>query len=433
MATKQKISKFESAMDKAGKWIEKYIAPPLIKMGNQRHFAAIRAALIRTIPLIIIGSLPLILTNLPIPALAEAMEPLSSKLNVLFTMSFGFTSLFLAISIGTEMAKMYEELETTTVSIVTVACYLITVTPVDLENGVMAYEPLSAKGMFAVFVCGIIVTEVMHFAYKYNLTIRMPKSVPKSVAASFSSLVPMAFLLILFWFVRIILDFNIYDLINTIISPLMIVSDTWYAALICSLLLQLLWFVGIHGGSFTVWGVMYPFLLANIAENAAAAQAGEAIPHIITEPFFYSFAMIGGVGITLPLVIIWMRSKSVILRDVARVSIIPSIFCINEPVMFGAPIVLNPIMFLPFVFGTTLLGTLYGYVLTALGWISPAIVQIPWTTPPLIQPFLSTGDWRNVVAQAVLIVIMFFVWYPFAKLWEKRCLAMEADEKAGTG
>lgn len=101
--------------------------------------------------------------------------------------------------------------------------------------------------------------------------------------------------------------------------------------------------------------------------------------------------------------------------------------------MFGVPIVLNPLMFLPFVFLTSLLGTMYGYILTALGWISPAFVQIPWTTPPLLQPYLSTGgDWRNVVAQAILIVLMFFIWYPFAKYYEKRCIAEEtATEEEG--
>ena len=228
----------------------------------------------------------------------------------------------------------------------------------------------------------------------------------------------------------VILGFDISALLNTIISPIISASDTWYAAFICVLFLQLLWFVGIHGGSFTVWGVMYPFLLNNIAENAAAAAAQQAIPHIITEPFFYSWTMIGGVGITLPLVIIWLKSKSATLREVSRVSLIPGIFCINEPVMFGTPIVLNPIMFLPFVFGTSLLGTMYGYILTKIGWVSAAYIQIPWTTPPLVQPFLSSGgDWRNVVAQAILIVIMAFIWYPFAKLWEKRMLEVEkADE-----
>ena len=293
----------------------------------------------------------------------------------------------------------------------------------------MGTTGLSAKGMFTLFLIGIIVIEFMHFCYKHNIVIRMPKSVPPNIAQSFASLLPMAVLLIAFWFLRVVVGFDLTSLINTIISPLLSVTDTWYAAFISVLLLQLLWFVGIHGGSFTIWGVMYPFLLANISENAVAAAAGNPIPHILTEPFFYSWTMIGGVGCTLPLVFFWWKSKSSTLREVARVSTVPGIFCINEPVMFGVPIVLNPIMFIPFVFLTSLFGTMYGYILTKLGWVSAAIVQIPWTTPPLIQPFLSTGDWRNVVAQAILIVLVSIIWYPFAILWEKKMLEEEQAEE----
>lgn len=136
--------------------------------------------------------------------------------------------------------------------------------------------------------------------------------------------------------------------------------------------------------------------------------------------------MIGGTGSTLPLVIIWLRSKSAALREVAKVSLIPGIFCVNEPVVFGTPMVLNPLMFIPFVFLTSLLGSMYGYVITKLGLVSAAYVQIPWSTPPLIQPFLATGgDFRAVIAQIVLILILFVVWYPFAKVYEKKMLAEE--------
>ncbi|XCP84688.1 PTS transporter subunit EIIC [Roseburia hominis] len=421
-----KTNKFEATMDKFSGWIERYIAPPLVKMGNQRHFAAIRAALIRTIPLIIIGSLPLILTSLPVESWANAMAPYAEKLNILYTMTMNFMTLYLAISLGSELARMYEELDSTIVSIVTVACYIITVAPVNLADGTLNVTGFSAKGMFTLFVVAIVVTEFMHFAYKHNIIIRLPKSVPSGIAQSFASLLPMAILLVAFWLLRVVIGFDLNALLNTIVSPLLAVTDTWYAAFICALLLQLLWFVGIHGGSFTVWGVMYPFLLANIADNAAAVAAGEAMPHILTEPFFYSWTMIGGVGMTLSLVVLWMKSKSSHLREVARLSFLPGIFCVNEPVMFGVPIVLNPLMFVPFVFLTSLLGTMYGYILTAIGWISPAYVQIPWTTPPLLQPYLSTGgDWRNVVAQAILIVLMGIIWYPFAKLYEKRCVEEE--------
>lgn len=161
-----KTSKFEACMDKIGQWIERKIAPPLVKMGNQRHFAAIRAALIRTIPLIIVGSIPLILTNLPVESWAEAMAPVNEKLNVLYSMTFGFTTLWLAISLGSELAKMYEEQDPTMVSIITVCSYLITVEPIDLETGMLGTTGLSAKGMFSLFIVAIIVVEFMHFAYK---------------------------------------------------------------------------------------------------------------------------------------------------------------------------------------------------------------------------------------------------------------------------
>ena len=423
-----KMSKFESVMDKFGTWIEAHIAPPLVKMGNQRHFAAIRTALIRTIPLIIVGSIPLIFTNLPIEALANLVAPYAGMLNTLYTMTMNFMTLYLAISLGSELARMYEEQDPTIVSIITVACYLITVAPVDLATGTLNVGGFSAKGMFTLFIVAIVVVEFMHFAYKHNIVIRLPKSVPGGIAQSFASLLPMAILLVFFWLLRVVLGFDLNAALNVIVTPLLSISDTWYAAFICALLLQLLWFVGIHGGSFTVWGVMYPFLLANIAENAAAQASGQALTHIITEPFFYSWTMIGGVGMTLALILIWMRSKSAHLREVSRLSLLPGIFCVNEPVMFGVPIVLNPLMFVPFVFLTSLLGTMYGYVLTAIGWISPAYIQIPWTTPPLLQPYLSTGgDWRNVVAQAILIVIMVIIWYPFAKLYEKRCIQEELE------
>lgn len=386
-----KTNKFEATMDKMSGLIERYIAPPLVAMGNQRHFAAIRAALIRTIPLIIIGSLPLILTSLPVESWANAMAPYAEKLNVLYTMTMNFMVLYLAISLGAELARMYEELDSTIVSIVTVACYVITVAPVDMETNTLEVTGFSAKGMFTLFVVAIIVVEFMHFAYKHNIIIRLPKSVPSGISQSFASLLPMAILLVFFWVLRVVVGFDLNSLLNMIVSPLLAVSDTWYAAFICALLLQLLWFVGIHGGSFTVWGVMYPFLLTNIAENAEAVAAGSAMPHILTEPFIYSWTMIGGTGMTLSLIVLWLRSKSAHLREVSRLSLIPGIFCVNEPVMFGVPIVLNPLMFVPFVFLTSLLGTMYGYVLTSLGWISPAYVQIPWTTPPLLQPYLSTG------------------------------------------
>lgn len=422
-STKQ--SGFEAAMDKLAQWVEANIAPPMLKLGNQRHFVAIRAGLIRIIPIIIVGSIPLILANLPVESWAKAMEPFNNQLMTLFSMTFGFMTLVLSISVGAELGRMYK-LEPTIVSIITAICFLITAAPIDLETGTISTGNLGASGMFTSFVVAIIVVEAMRFMRDKGIGIRMPAGVPENIGASFSALIPMFVLFVFFWLLRSVLNFQLVDVLNKIISPLLIVSDTFWGILVAGLALNLLWFVGIHGGSLTVWGVLYPFLLANIAENAAAVQAGGVPTKAFVEPFVFIYGMPSGVGITMPLIIFWWRSKSARLREVARVSLGPGIFNINEPVNFGAPIILNPLMFLPFVFGTTLLGMLYGFVLIKLGLVTAPYIQTPWTTPMFFNAYLSTGgDWRTVVAQIVLLVIVSLIWYPFARVWERRLVEEE--------
>ncbi|MTI94680.1 MAG: PTS sugar transporter subunit IIC [Firmicutes bacterium] len=414
-------------MGTVGNWVETKLSPPLLRLGNQRHVLALRGGLIRIIPLLIIGSIPLILANLPVESWANAMAPYEAALMTLFSMSFGFLSLYLSISVAAELARGYK-LEVTSVSIISAACYLITVAPIDLETGTLSTQHFGATGMFAAFLVGIIVVEVMRFMRDRKLMIRMPAGVPDNISASFSSLIPLLVLFVFFWLLRVVLNFDLAEAISFIVSPLLILADTWYAVLVTSLLLTMLWFVGIHGGSLTVQGAMYAFLFSNIAANAAAHQAGMPLPHIFTEPFVFTYGMPSGVGITLPLILIWWRSRSVKLREISRVSLAPGIFNINEPINFGAPIILNPLMFLPFVFGTTTLGMMYGYIITKIGWVTAPFIQVPWTTPPLIQPYLATGgDWRAVVAQLILFVVVGLIWFPFAKIWEQRCIAEEQE------
>ena len=422
----RKVSRFERNMENFGTWVEKYVAPPLVKFGNQRHMAAIRTAYIRIIPFIIVGSVPLILTNLPIPSLANLFAPYADKLNVLYSMTFNFIGLWLAISLGAEMAKMYG-LDQNIGSIVTVACSLIVVSPIDLSGNTLDCTGLSVKGMFSIIIVSVIAAEFMKFAHDKNLTIRMPKGVPANIATSFGALIPMSILATFFWAVRVIIGFDLTQFLNIIISPLLVLQDTGFGVLVCVLLLQLLWFVGIHGGSFTVWGVCYPLLITNIAENTAASILGQPLPHVFTEPFVYTWIMIGGVGSTLPLCLIWWKSKSATLREVAHLALPCGIFNINEPIIFGAPIAFNPIMFVPFML-SGIVGSMFAYFLTRASIITAAYVPTPWTTPLLINPYLSSGgDVRCVIAQVALLVILFIIYYPFAKIWEAR---MIEEEKA---
>ena len=410
-------------LEKISIWIEQRVAPPLVKFGNQRHMSAIRSAMIRIIPLIIVGSIPLIFTSIPFEAVADIFAPMAPALNILNGMTMGFMSLFLAVSLGAELAKTYK-MEPVTVAMVSLASFLIMAAPI--EDGAMSVGNFGGGGMFTVFITTIIVAEFMRFCRDKKIGIKMPEQVPETISASFSALVPMAVLLVFFWVISVVLKFDLTAILSKIISPLMSLTDTWYAVVICTLFLTALWFVGIHGGSFTVWGVLYPFLVAGIAENAAAHAANEEMVRVFTEPFVFNWIMIGGVGCTLPLIVIYWKSKSIRLREVSRVELAPGLFNINEPFVFGIPIVLNPIMLIPFV-GISIFAGLYGYILTRLGLIGTTFVQTPWSIPPLIGPYLSTGgDWRAVIAQAVLIVLVGMMWYPFAKLWEKKCIEEES-------
>lgn len=409
-------------LEKISIWMEQRVAPPLVKFGNQRHMSAIRSAMIRIIPLIIVGSIPLIFTSIPFEAVADIFAPMAPALNILNGMTMGFMSLFLAVSLGAELAKTYK-MEPVTVAMVSLASFLIMAAPI--EDGAMSVGNFGGGGMFTVFITTIIVAEFMRFCRDKKIGIKMPEQVPETISASFSALVPMAVLLVFFWVISVVLKFDLTAILSKIISPLMSLTDTWYAVVICTLFLTALWFVGIHGGSFTVWGVLYPFLVAGIAENAAAHAANEEMVRVFTEPFVFNWIMIGGVGCTLPLIVIYWKSKSIRLREVSRVELAPGLFNINEPFVFGIPIVLNPIMLIPFV-GISIFAGLYGYILTRLGLIGTTFVQTPWSIPPLIGPYLSTGgDWRAVIAQAVLIVLVGMMWYPFAKLWEKKCIEEE--------
>lgn len=415
-------------LDKMTNFVDSKLTPPLIKFGNNKYMVAIRNALIRLIPLLIVGSFPMILTNLPIASLAKVMAPYNDALNTLSNMTFGFISLFLAFGIGSELADTYG-LDKTTVGIVSSVCFLLTVAPLDLKTNTISVGGFGASGMFTTFVIGIIVAEVMHFCDKHNIDIKMPAGVPAGIASSFSSILPMTVLFVFFWFLRIIIGFDLNGFLKSILSPILILSDTWYAVLLVGLVLMLCWSVGIHGGSMTVQGVMYAFLVANIALNVEQVAAGMKPTHVLTEPFVFCFGMPTGNGITLPLVLTYLFSKSKRLRSVSRMSLIPSIFNINEPVVFGLPVVMNPTFFLPYVFGTTVFGMMYGFVLIRLGLMTAPYISVPWTTPPLLYPYLATGgDWRAVVAQLVLFIIVGLVWYPFAKAYEKQLLKEEQLE-----
>ncbi|HEV2580720.1 MAG TPA: PTS transporter subunit EIIC, partial [Ktedonobacteraceae bacterium] len=278
----------------------------------------------------------------------------------------------------------------------------------------------------------ILTTEVMRRFRGSRFTIRLPKSVPPNVTRAFEALVPAVLLITLIWGVEWFVSMHTFTgtdgklqqltlpiLLMRAFQPLVFVQDSYPAALLEIILMMLLWSVGIHGMN-VVTAIALPFWLSTLTANATAGGHG-----IVTEPFFHIFAHLGGSGATWPLVIFMLRSRSAQLRTVGKVALGPAVFNINEPVTFGVPMALNPLMMIPFVLVPVIIVTI-NYIVFALGLVHVPVVLQPFTVPVGISGFVATGgDFRGSLLQFFDLAVSAIIYYPFFKAWERILVARE--------
>lgn len=410
--------------------LEKYLLPPMTKMAEQRHLRAIRDGIVSTIPLIIVGSFFLVIAFPPVNSWAIAVKPHIAKILFPYRLTMGIMALYASFGIGYNLAKSYK-LDSLAGGSLSLAAFLLTSLPISVKENdlgwVLPLENLGGKGMFIAILAAIFAVEVLRFTKEKNITIKMPEGVPESVANSFAALIPAAIIIVVIWIVRDLLNFDIQQFIMNIFKPLVFAGDTLGGVLVPTFLITLLWACGIHGDSI-VGTVARPIWLVLLDENTKALAAGTAIPHIAPEPFFQWFVWIGGSGATIGLVILMIGSKSQYLKDVGKACLIPGICNINEPIIFGAPIMLNPLFFIPFVVGPLIEATItYGAMYFNI--VAKPVVIAPWTLPAPIGAYLATkGDWKAVVLVLINIAITTVIYYPFFKAYEKKLL-----EEQGVG
>lgn len=413
-------------MNKFFEFIERVLMPPMTKLSEQRHLRAIRDGIVSTIPLIIVGSFFLIVASPPIPALAEFVAPYVGKILFPFRLTVGLMSLYASYGIGYSLSKSYK-LDGISGGILSMAAFLLSVIPLNVEGTgwVLPMGSLGGAGMFVAIIMAIFAVEVMRFLQKRNIMVRMPEGVPESVARSFEALIPAAVVMVVVWIVRDMLNFDIHAFIMGIFKPLVYAANTLPGVLVPVFLITLLWSAGIHGVS-VVGSVARPVWLVLLEENMAAAASGAAVlPNIGPEPFFQWFIWIGGSGATLGLVILLLFSKSKYLKKLGRASLLPGICNINEPIVFGAPIMLNPVLAIPFIIGP-IITTIITYAAMYFNIVARPSILPPWTLPAPIGAYLATGgDWKAFVLVVINILIMTAVYYPFFKVYEKKMIKEE--------
>lgn len=411
----------------------KYIMPIANKVEQQKHLQAIKDGMISIIPIIIVGSislLPLAIANLL--GSGPVYDFLNAHMSVL-TYAGMFTtdmlSIYAAMFIAIALAKSYGICGNLT-GATAIMVHLI-LSGLSIEGG-MDISYLGASGLFNCIVSAILSVEVTRILKKKNIIIKLPDSVPSMVGESFAALIPLivnAVIAIAIANISLAASGKVFPaFIMSILAPAISTMDTLPALLLVIFLTQFLWFFGLHGPSITsaVWA---SFAIAYEAENMANYAAGLPVEHVFTFGMYYGVLQIGGSGLTIGLVLMMMRSKAKSLKSIGTVGIVPSIFGINEPIIFGAPIILNPFLFIPFVFGPLVI-TVISYLSMTSGLVGKPIAGPPGFLPPGVGAFLMTLDWKCVVLVFVNLIIMTIFYYPFFKMMEADELKKEQGEAA---
>jgi PTS system cellobiose-specific IIC component len=291
---------------------------------------------------------------------------------------------------------------------------------------------MGGTGIFTAVICAFFAVELYRFMKKHNITIRMPEQVPPAIARSFEVLLPVLAVFFTLYplsiFVQTQYDMLIPDAVMAMFKPLVSASNTLPAIIGALLVCQLLWFAGIHGAAIVV-GLLSPIFLTNISANIDAFVAGEPVQNIFTQPFWDFYIFIGGSGATFALVLLMMFSRSVHLKSLGRMSVVPGFFQINEPVIFGSPVVLNPILFIPFVF-TPVINATIAYFAVHAGLVGMGVATTPWTAPAIIGASWGSGWTLSPVLLVIALLILdLFLYLPFFKMFEKQLLEQEQPKQ----
>lgn len=426
------------------------------KIGNQRHLGAIRDGFITLMPLLIVGSLVTLINNFPVGAGSDdtlrwvylegnpAFQWLANLNGSVWWGTFGMISIFAAATISYYLAKYYDG-NRLSAAIISLASYMTIVPQMaifNLEDGTEAagwgfinYKYVNATGLFVAIIVALVATELFVRLSKTNkLIIKMPSNVPPAVSRSFASLLPGMITIIIVGLLGVIINLiasqNVFDLISeTILTPLSKTSGSFGFGIVIVFLTHLLWSFGIHGPNIFE-AILQPLNVMAIENNTALMTGASVAPVIFNKSFADAFIYMGGSGVGLGLVVaILLVSKSKQNRMVGKLGMAPGLFNINEPVIFGLPIVLNPIFVIPFIIAP-IISLIIAYAATAIGFLPIVTAVIPWTTPPILSGLLATNfAWQGPVIQVINLALSILIYLPFVKAADK--IEMKKEMEAG--
>lgn len=410
--------------------IEQRLTPAANIITRNQHITAMRDGFSLAMPFVIVGSLmvPLLFPPFAISSasrLGHVYLLLRPMVLPTFELTLGLVALIVAFGASASLAKQYQ-LPERLCGLTGCLSFLLFIGFRD--NGATNIF-LGGMGLFTALISSAYSIEIIRFFYKRGWCIRLPEEVPVMTRNGFQLLMPLLVIMLSISVMNAVMLQTtgqiLPQLIGEALRPLIVASDTLTAVLISLFLCNLLWFVGIHG-ALIITGIMNPFWLTYLFENQRALAAGEAVlPHIYLQGFWDFYLLIGGIGSTLPLVFMAMRSRSRQLKSVGKIGLLPSLFNINEPILFGFPVIMNPVFLLPFVF-VPLINACIAWYLTQLGVLDRAVAMLPWSMPsPLGAAWSANGSWKNMCMCLFAFFNAWMLYRPFFKVHERQLMQLE--------
>ena len=420
--------------------LDKILSPIGAKVGNQIHLKSISNGMMMTLPLIVVGSIFLILANPPVnpdlvnPETANIFMKfmLSWKefavdnyqtLTTPYNMTMGIVGMMSAFAIAYCLASEYK-MKASISGLISTAMFLMICAP--SVDGAIATNFLGADGLFIAIIIGLSSVEVTRFVESNGWQFKFPDTVPPAVTAFVNSLLPLLLNIIVLYGINILILSNIGisipEAIMKVLTPALSVVDNIWGYLAIITLGNVLWLLGVNGTSI-IFPIVFALGIQNTGINADLVAKGQD-PSVIMNLQMFRFAILGGAGNTLGLTLLMMKSKSAHLKSLGRLGIVPGVCGINEPIIFGGPIVFNPILAIPFIV-TPIITVGLGYLAQVMGLITPGYLVDPSFTPFFAQAYFSSMDWRNVLFVFGLVILSIVIYYPFFKIYEKNMLAQE--------
>ena len=417
------------------------VIPAIMKFVSLKGVVALKDGLLYTMPLTIVGSVFLLLANFPVQAVVNWFDSMGwiDPLNQAYGATFNIIALIGVVGIAYKYVKNegYEGLNAGVLAAVTFI--LTTDSFVVTESGEIVSNVINktwtaGQGMISAIIIGLLVGWIYSWFMKNDIRIKMPAGVPEGVANSFTALIP-GFVIItgatlVYSFFKFVLDTTFIEAVYGFIqTPLQGLTDSLGGVIVMTLMIPFLWFFGIHGSTI-VGGIIGSVLTANSLANQALLDSGMALTienggRIVTQQFLDQFINVTGAGMTIGLVIYMIFfAKSAQCKELGRLGGVPGLFNINEPILFGTPIVMNPFLAIPFIAMPVISGLIL-YFSIAVGLV-PMFggVMVPWTTPPIVSGFL-VGGWKMAILQTAILALSFFVYLPFIRKIDKMNLQAE--------